>query len=174
MTTIAYRAGIMACDSCWSYDDAVDTQQTKIKILASGALLGGAGDNDARELEYLLDRIRTANNLPTKAQLLELRVDYLGLLVLPKGRVFKVSTTHVSEGNWNSDFKDDIGVWEISGPFAAVGTGTRWAMGAMEAGKSAADAVRIACKYDLNSRPPVHQYSLVPPKVKLENGRKRR
>lgn len=167
MTTVAFRNGVMACDSCWSYDDAVDTHQPKIKYLTSGALLGSAGDNDSRELEFLFDRVKTESNLPTKAQLLALRVDYLGLLVLPKGKVFKVGSTHISEANWDKGFDEDIGVWEIASEFAAIGTGSRWAMGAMAAGKSAVDAVRIACKFDLNSRTPVYQYPLVqPPKVK--------
>lgn len=160
MTTITYKDEVMACDSCWSYDDGVDSLQSKIKRLSSGALLGGAGDNDGRELEALLDKVKTPNGLPTKAQLLALRVDYLGLLVLPRGRVFKIGATHVSEANWGTDFSGDIGVWEISGPYTAVGTGSRWAMGAMAAGKGAAEACRIACKFDLNSRLPVYQYDL--------------
>lgn len=160
MTTIAYRDGVMACDSCWSYDDGVDSLQTKIKRLSSGALLGSAGDNDSREIEALLDKVGTPNKLPTKGQLLTVRVDYLGLLVLPRGRVFKVGATHVSDANWDKDFDEDIGIWEISGPFASVGTGSRWAMGAMAAGKGALDAVKIACRFDLNSKAPAYHYDL--------------
>jgi hypothetical protein len=160
MTTIAYKAGIMACDSCWSYDDGVDSLQTKIKRLKSGALLGSAGDNDSRELERLLDSAKIPSQLPTKGQIMAIRVDYLGILVLPKGRVYKIGATHQSEANWNAEFKEDVGLWEISGDFTSVGTGSRWAMGAMAAGKSAVDAVRIACRFDLNSRAPVYQYQL--------------
>lgn len=163
MTTIAYRDGIMACDSCWSYDDGLDTSQTKIRRLVSGALLGSAGDNDSRELEHLFDKVRTRGQLPTKAALLALRCDYLGILVLPGGAVFKVGATHVSEANWDKGFSEDIGIWEINAPFTTVGTGSRWATGAMAAGKSAREAVQIACRYDLNSRPPIYVVPLKAP-----------
>lgn len=168
MTTITYKDGVMACDSCWSYDDGMDTQQTKVIRLKSGALLGGAGDNDARDIVALLDNVKIPSRLPTKTQLLAVRCDYLGLLVLPKGRVYKVASTHVSEANWSKEFDEDIGIWEISGPFTAIGTGSRWAMGAMEAGRHAADACRIAAKYDLNSKPPIYSYQLTLAKKKVK------
>lgn len=150
----------MACDSCWSYDDALDTSQTKIKRLSSGALLGGAGDNDGRQLEKLLDKCKTPASLPDKAAILAIRCDYLGILVLPRGRVFKVGASHVSEANWDKDFSEDIGIWEVNAPFTAAGTGARFAMGAMAAGKSALEAVKIACRFDLNSRTPAYAYPI--------------
>ena len=39
--------------------------------------------------------------------------------------------------------------------FAAIGSGTKLALAAMDMGASAAKAVEIACKYDLYSRPPI-------------------
>lgn len=161
MTTIAFDGKMMAGDSCWSYDDAVNSLATKIHRLSSGALLGGAGDNDARLYAKLLDKVKTPSGLPSRADILAIRCDYLGLLVLPRGRMFKIAGTHLSEANWGGDFKDDIGIWEINAPFAAIGTGRPFALGAMAAGKSAQDAVRIACRFDLNSRPPVHAIKLI-------------
>lgn len=160
MTTIAYKDGLMACDSCWTYGGTVDTLTTKITRLASGALFGTAGQNDARSLVSLIDKVKTPNQLPSYEALLSLRADVLGLLVLPKGRVYKIATTIISPENWD-DQMDDYGLWEISGPFAAVGSGGDMALVAMDCGKSARDAVRIACKYDPNSRGPVHSVSLV-------------
>lgn len=161
MTTIAYRDGIMACDSCWSENKAVDTLQTKIERLPSGALLGSAGDNDNRQIKKLFANVKTPAGLPDKAAILAIRCEYAGILVLPRGRVFKISATHLSEAHWDSDFDDDVGLWEISLPFCGIGTGKEFAMGAMAAGKNAAEAVRIACRFDINSRPPVHQVPLV-------------
>jgi hypothetical protein len=47
MTTIAFDGNMMAGDSCWSYDDAVDSLATKIQRLPSGAVAkrrrGGGG-----------------------------------------------------------------------------------------------------------------------------------
>jgi hypothetical protein len=159
MTTVAYKDGLMACDSCWTCDDVVDTLTSKIVRLSSGALLGQAGDNDARAVERLLDKVKTPAGLPSRDDILKIRLDYMGLLVLPRGRIFKVSMTHSSEANWNAEFKDDVGVWEIGG-FAAIGSGRLLAIGAMAAGKSAQEAVRIACRYDINSRPPVYTVKL--------------
>ena len=156
MTTIAYRNGSMVCDSCWSENDAVDTLQTKIKRLSSGALLGSAGDNDNRQIERLLQGVKTPAGLPDKGALLAIRCEYSGILVLPKGRVFKISATALSEAHWDAEFKDDVGIWEISAPFCATGSGKEFALGVMAHGGTAMDAVRIACRFDINSRPPIH------------------
>jgi hypothetical protein len=161
MTTVAYTAGAMACDSCWTYGDTVDALSSKIARLSSGALFGQSGQNDARPLVALFDKVKTAAQLPSYEALMQIRVGFLGLLVLPKGRIFKVATTMVSPENWDSNFDDELGIWELGGPFAAVGSGGDFAAIAMECGKSARDAVRVACKYDINSRPPIHVVELV-------------
>jgi 20S proteasome alpha/beta subunit len=162
MTTIAYRAGVLACDSCWSNQDAVDTLRRKIVRLKSGALLGQSGDNDARDVLKLLVGIKTERQLPSRSELQAIRCDFLGLLILPSGQMFKVATIFQSPENWNAEANaDDIGVWEVEGKFAAVGSGAPFAIGAMEAGASARLAAQIACRRDLNSRPPVHTLTLL-------------
>lgn len=155
MTTIAYDGKIMACDSCWTYGGTVDTLSTKIVRLSSGGLLGCAGQNDGRALVSLLDKVKTPSQLPSYEAIMGLRADILAMLVLPKGRVYKVATVITSPGNWQEDM-GDFGIWEITGPFASVGSGGDLALVAMDCGKSARDAVRIACKYDPNSRAPIH------------------
>lgn len=163
MTTIAYRSGIMACDSAWTCGGTVDTLTTKIERLSSGALLGMAGQNDGRALTAMLDKAKTPAGLPSYEAIMNLRASLMGLLVLPKGKIFKIETTVLSAENWSEDNPDGtFGIWEITGPFAAVGSGGDCALAAMEAGKGAVDAVRIACKYDINSRPPIHQMALKP------------
>ena len=103
----------------------------------------------------LVDKVKTPGQLPSYEALMAIRADVLGLLVLPKGRVYKIATTITSPENWTEDM-GDFGLWEITGAFAAVGSGGDAALVAMECGKIARDAVRIACKYDPNSRAPVH------------------
>jgi hypothetical protein len=93
--------------------------------------------------------------MPSYESLMTIRADVLGLLVLPKGRVYKIATTIISPENWDETM-DDYGLWEITGPFAAVGSGGDMALAAMECGKLAREAVRVACKFDPNSRPPIH------------------
>lgn len=160
MTTIAFKDDMMVCDSCWSCDDAIDSLMTKITRLSSGALIGQAGDNDARAIERLLDKVKSPAGLPLRDELLKIRLSYMGLLVFPRGRIFKVGLTNLPESNWGDDFDQEVGIWEISTPFAAIGTGKEFAMGAMAAGKSAAESVRIACRYDINSRLPIHVVAL--------------
>lgn len=145
----------MACDSSWTYGGVVDTLTTKIIRLSSGALFGTAGQNDARAVNALVDKAKTPAQLPSYDALMAIRADVLGLLVLPKGRVYKIATTITSPENWEEGMSE-FGLWEITGPFAAVGSGSDMALVAMECGKAAKDAVRIACKYDPNSRAPVH------------------
>jgi hypothetical protein len=159
MTTVAYRDGSMACDSCWTYGGTVDTLTTKIVRLSGGGLLGMAGQNDGRAVQALFDKVKTPGQMPSYEAIMTLRADCLGMLVLPKGRVYKISTTIISPENWDGEM-DDFGLWEISGPFAAIGSGGDMALVAMDCGKSARDAVRVACKYDPNSRPPVHVVDL--------------
>lgn len=164
MTTVAFDGKTMACDSCWTYGGAVDTLSTKIIRLSSGALFGTAGQNDSRAVTALIDKVKTPAQMPSYEALMNVRASVLGLLVLPKGRMFKISTTLTAPEMWDDEM-EDFGMWEISGPFSAVGSGSDLAMVAMDCGKVARDAVRIACKYDPASRPPIHAVSLTSVKL---------
>lgn len=161
MTTVVFKDGVMACDSCYSYMNTVDTLSRKIYRLKSGGLLGQAGANDGREIVRLLDKVRNYREMPLLSKLLEIRVDFLGLLILPSGRKFKIATTFISPDNWDTDLeKEDFGCWEVEMPFTAIGSGGDVALGAMAAGCNARQAVAIACRYDINSRPPIHSMNL--------------
>lgn len=162
MTTIAYRAGIMACDSCWTYGSTQVVSAIKIKRLSSGALLGQAGDNDCRNIDALLDKIKDPRKLPTREQLAATKESFMGLLALPRGGVYCISTGKVDEMGFPVDDDEDFGVWLATtmGGYAAVGSGSDYALSAMDAGATARDAVSIACRRDINSRPPVHVLSL--------------
>ena len=96
MTTIAFDGQFMACDSCWTYGGTVDTLTTKIIRLSSGGLFGTAGQNDSRAVNALVDKVKTPAQLPSYETLMCVRADVLGLLVLPKGRVYKIATTIIS------------------------------------------------------------------------------
>jgi hypothetical protein len=161
MTTVVFKDGVMACDSCYSYAGSVDTLSRKIYRLKSGGLLGQAGANDAREVMKLVEKVRNAREMPLHSKFMEIRLDFLGLLVLPSGRKFKIATTFISPDNWDASLeKEDFGAWEIEVPFAAIGSGCDVATGAMAAGANARGAVAIACRFDINSRPPIHSMRL--------------
>lgn len=169
MTVIAYRDGVMACDSCWSDNGTVSTLQTKMRRLSSGAILGSAGACDSRDVEALLDKIKTPVHLPTAEALSRMRLDYAGLIVFPRGpRIFKIVCTGIEPTNWDGERDHEYGLWEIAFPFAAIGSGTKLAIGALSAGKSAKDAVAIACRWDLYCKLPVHVLPLVKPIRKTE------
>lgn len=159
MTTVAFKSGIMACDSCWSHAGCVDTLSNKMVRLKSGAILGQAGNNDARPIIALLETVKNSRALPTYEVLAALRLDFLGLLVLPNRRIFKIATILTSPDHWDED-TEDIGLWEIDDHLTAIGSGAALAIGAMVAGADARKAVRIACQRDMQSRGPVHTLTL--------------
>lgn len=108
----------------------------------------------------MLAGVKNARGLPKFRELDVLRINFSGLLVLPNGTIFQIATTMVDPQHRDADFDEDLGAWEIEADFAAVGSGSDAALGAMACGADARKAVRIACKYDLHSRPPVHILSL--------------
>lgn len=138
----------MACDSCWSDNGTVDTLATKIERLKSGALLGTAGCGDSRAITKMLDNVASPDDLPTHDELCEVRSSIVAMIAFPNGRLFKVQTS--------KDDADDVGAWEISEGFSAIGSGGIPANVAMFCGLSAADAVEVACHFDTLSRGPVH------------------
>jgi len=162
VTIIAYRAGIMACDSCWASNGTQIVSMIKIKRLSSGALLGSAGDNDSREMERLLDKIKNPEKLPTRQELIALKLSYAGLIAFPRGGVWHIATDKVDSAGYPDDDEEDMGVWPAStmGGYAAVGSGADYALSAMDAGANAKQAVEIACRRNIQCRLPVHVRSL--------------
>lgn len=166
MTVIAWRNGIMACDSCWSIAGTQIASAIKIRRLSSGALLGGAGDNDARAIEALFEKVKDPRKMPSRAELAATRVDFCGLLALPRGGVFTISSVKHDEAGWvdNEDDEDaEAGIWFATsmGGYAAVGSGGDCALAAMDAGADAKRAVEIACRRNVYCRPPVHIRRLI-------------
>lgn len=159
MTTIAYRDGTMACDSCWQANHVQTTSLTKIIRLASGALLGSAGDGDIRGLQTLLEKVKSLDRLPSRAELSALKCDIEGILAFPRGHVAMIAIFPGGPDRNNLDHYE-AQVWLANRGLVAVGTGAELAIGAMAAGKSAREAVAIACRFDINSRLPVHAMTL--------------
>lgn len=158
MTVITWRSGVMCCDSCWSSAGTQTVSMIKIKRLASGALLGTAGDNDDRDMVRLLDKIKTPDKLPTRAELIALKIDFAGLIAFLRGGVWMLATGKVDDAGYPDDDDDDMGVWPAAtiGGYAACGSGGDFALAAMDAGATARQAAEIACKRSIHCRPPVH------------------
>lgn len=170
MTIIAWRNGFMACDSCWATCGTQDVSANKIVRLASGALLGSAGDNDAREMYRLLDNVKDPRKLPSRKELALTRLDYEGLLAFPKGGVWMISTGRHDETGYPLDYDGasasdyDYGCWPATtmGGYAACGSGGELARGAMAGNPNltAHQAVLIAIKHNVHCRAPVHVFKL--------------
>ena len=162
MTVIAYSSKhrVMASDSRCQ-DDRGNfhlTNCVKIFRLKSGAIVGQAGDGDARDLFTLLGRA-SPRKMPTRAQLAELKIDCVALVVFPKGQLFQVTCEFFERGNGNH------GMWTgevmpIRDELASIGSGAPYAYGAMEHGASPIQAVRAACRRDLLCALPVQWESL--------------
>jgi len=153
MTTVAYKAGVMASDSRCTDDAGVYIGRTpKMYRLANGALLGTAGDADARCVIELLNK-STAKKLPARKELAALEVDFRGILAFQNGAVFYVDiyVWEIGEAScqWGAQ------VYEVEEGVAAIGSGEQFALGAMRAGKSAKDALSVACHFDSFSSPPI-------------------
>lgn len=148
MTTIAYKDGVLACDSAWSDDNRIIGTFTKIRRFDTGVLYGAAGGGDDRDLLNLLHNVTDPNDLPSIAALWEIQGDFSALMVFSDSRVFLITTA-----------EDDCGVCQVSTP-AAVGSGKLIAYGAMDAGADAVRAVEIACARDNASCLPAHSISL--------------
>lgn len=148
MTTIAYKDGVLACDSAWSEDSRIIGLITKIKKFDTGVLYGAAGAGDDRALVAMLRNVRTPDDLPSCADLWDIHSDIAALVVFPDKSVYLVFTG-----------QEDCGVMPLDAP-TAVGSGKWVAIGAMDAGKGAVDAVKIACVRDCHSKGPVHSLAL--------------
>lgn len=161
----------MACDSCWSSNGTQTVSAIKIIRLASGALLGSAGDNDARAMYAILDKVKDPKKLPTRAELAATKIEYEGLIAFPKGGVYMIASGRHDETGYPTD-DSDCGVWQAAtmGGYAACGSGGDIALAAMDAGATAKEAVIIACRRNIFCRPPVHIMKLHPnlPKKKAK------
>lgn len=152
MTTIVYKDGVMACDTYVTGNGARLTGGImKVVRLASGALLGSSGEGDIRPLIDILNKVTKPSQLPKPLDLAELKQNFEAILVLPKGQRF-----------WVRCYQDGAtgNIVPITDNAFAVGSGEQFAMGAIAAGASPREAVRIACKYDNYSQEPVRQKTL--------------
>lgn len=165
MTVVAFRSGIMACDTCWSDGEMQTVSATKITRLSSGALLGQAGANDARAVVALLDKVKKAEQLPSREALVATRCEFAGILALPRGGAWIISISACDEGGWDRD-DEETGVWPATtmGGYAAVGAGGEHALCLMDAGLSAERACRVVANRVMSCRPPIITVSLHGPR----------
>jgi hypothetical protein len=133
VTTIAYRDGIIAADSCAS-DDQQRMRVTKLRKMG-GYVFGFCGEwHSAHDFIAKFKGGTALSAMKVKGQLHT-------LILMPDGSCMR--------------WENGGGAYPIEDKFAAIGTGAGYAIGAMELGATAVEAVRVACKYDPASAGPV-------------------
>lgn len=137
MTTICYRDGVLAADSrAYSGDKMPIGIKKKLHRLSNGALLASSsrvvGNTDAFAAwcQAAIDEKRCLPDVAAPED-----YDIQGLLIWTDGKIYY----------WN-DSRSWAGPLEAE--FFAIGSGEQFAYGAMMAGASAEEAVRIACACD--------------------------
>lgn len=127
MTTVAYRAGVIAADRRCGEWMNVD----KLFRLKDGSVFAGAGMYD--EIVEVAAWLAAGAKAADKPE-----VDAGGsnfMLACPDGTAYWFTTPFLRRV-------------QILDPFYAIGSGAAVALGAMAAGASAKRAVEIACRYD--------------------------
>lgn len=148
MTTIAFRDGIMAADSCLTEeledDNAIYVGDVnKIYRLDDGSLLGMSGDAEGQCVLNILNDLAIPESLIAD-HLASLQHTRSCILVRPSGQLYWVGTG-----------EDSAAYTPFTDRFAAVGTGKQFAYGAMEHGATAYEAVDAACRRHAFTRPPI-------------------
>jgi hypothetical protein len=140
MTTIAFRDGYMAADrqAYLGRGEAMHARKSKIKRLDNGSLIGVSSSIVGASVRLIpwIEAGMDHDNWPVIKNS-EREMDFEILYVEPSGQVLY--------------FQDSYMPTIVEVEFMAVGSGSGYALGAMEAGASAAGAVAIACKFDVFS-----------------------
>lgn len=130
MSTIAYKDGCMAADRKLSADGVLSGEVNKVEII-EGQIVAWCGDiqDFIAFKEWFCDGCKH-DDRPT--------IDSFGALSVD------------SSGNVKT-YDNKCRSYQVKAPFHVNGSGHAIAVGAMAAGASAEEAVRIACVYDCNS-----------------------
>ena len=134
MTTVCYKGGVMAADKQATSSGCKHGKMTKI-FKINGHLVGVAGDGHA-----CMEMIRWFTNGAKEEDFPEIQKDEdngMLMVVTPAGKIQFYEKSYLP-----IEYEND---------FAAMGSGRDWALGAMVCGKSAIEAVDIACQFDIYS-----------------------
>lgn len=143
MTTIAYRNNIMAADSACFDSTLYQGEVDKLWILPPVGLIGCCGEIGA--MIHFVDWLRDGRDRKKKPDLPD-DCDFESIVVNSDGEV--------------AHFDRHLVPIRVANDFHAIGSGRKLALGAMMAGASADEAVKIACHYDIVTREPVRTIRL--------------
>jgi hypothetical protein len=151
MTTIVYRAGVMAADSLSTTNSETGGSRKftceklyQLHTHSRGKIIVGlAGDTFAGLV--FMDWFTTGNPLEPPQRLIDGDADFTAL-VLTRSGLYEYDRWCRGE--------------RIRLPFYAVGSGAKAALGALHMGAGARKAVQVACKIDPYSRLPIRTMTL--------------
>lgn len=155
MTTIAFDGKVLASDSQMTLGDyRLDMNTQKI-------FMAKPSDNWRLDGNQIV-AYGVAGKLVGVQAVREALTSYNGLTSnhrFPKGITLKyIAITDKGVVYTGGQYEDDELPWmAVVQPPVAVGSGCEFAIGAMAAGASSADAVRIAAKFDINTGGPVQE-----------------
>jgi len=135
VTTIAYRDGIIAADTGATFGGTQLARVTKIANNPAGNVTGGSGD--ARWCGEFLDWFASGENGSPPVQIDK---DMTSVAMVARMRSHEIRMFESTNGK--------TGSFVIRAPYYAIGSGRGEALGAMWAGKSAAEAVAAAIALD--------------------------
>jgi hypothetical protein len=129
VTTIAWDGKTLAVDSRMVGGTVIRSERAeKLYRLSDGSWLAGCG-----QMQDVLLAVRWYNE-GAKPEDKPSLSDEFAALILRGGEAYRVEEKLIE--------------WSVNAPFAAAGSGVELALGAMAAGASAVDAVRIAARFD--------------------------
>lgn len=139
MTIIVYRDGVMAADTGIFNGDVLSGEMEKIFQLDDGTLYGSAGfmADDEPFHAWVREGVR-----PDR-----LSSDFSGLVIKPDGTVLEVGGPTPT-------------MFQTRAPFYTLGCGSEIAIGALEFGATAVQAVQAACRRSVFCREPITVLSL--------------
>lgn len=139
MSTAAWDGRTLAVDTrCTS--GGLPYRVNKCCRLLSGSLFAGSGSMAAYEAMRLwLDNSRTGAR-PDNLK------DFTGLMIDLDSRIWLID-----ENSYQ---------YEVFAPFIAIGSGRDFAIAAMALGKSALEAVQLACQFDIYTGAPITELTL--------------
>lgn len=149
MTTIAYSKGIMAGDTKIICHDSHDSEATKIKHSKDGKRVAGASGSMISAQRFL-DWFDSPNELIGECSAFPEKGGSEGIIIYMKDGIEMVDF-FCSYGKATS---------RVTNSAFAIGSGSKYALGAIYAGASALQAVEIACRIDVTSGCDIDSFSI--------------
>lgn len=143
MSSIVYRDGIMVADTrAWYHHGMPIGDKQKVRGYGNGCLAGvssadpGMSERVLTWLEWVFDREPNIVNVNWEEQpRLDGKVDFAMLVVAPDGDGYMFYDSLFPSG-------------PLSASYFAIGSGAYYAIGALESGLGAVEAIRIAVRCD--------------------------